>query len=114
MTMGRVMVVTVEWVGAAVALVGFAGCAATIRGLSREVRSWRSSACGLASVVRGLDAWPLGSQEPGEGPLVVVTVPVPVSVAVIGRDPALERWSTQANRALAAVDALCEPYGGER
>jgi hypothetical protein len=99
-----------EWVAIGVVLVGFGMCCMSLRGLSEREREWREVACALASVVRCLDAWPLGP--PSETGFV--SVPAPTSVAVIGRESSLQRWEAQAGKALAAHDALCEPYGGER
>jgi hypothetical protein len=100
-----------EWVAIGVVLVGFGMCCMSLRGLSEREREWREVACALASVVRCLDAWPV-IEAPGESH--VASVAIPTAVAVIGRKSALERWETQAGKALAAHDSLCEPYGGER
>jgi hypothetical protein len=118
-----------QWIllGLLGAVLLLAWCAVTI--LSRESKQWRECASGLARCVRTLDAWPVvergehGMMIGGRGADMQVayagddgrhyaSIPIPPAVAVIGRGPALDRWSAEASAWLQRHDALLDPEDG--
>jgi hypothetical protein len=98
-----------------------------LRAAWRQAADWRRAAYKLADCVRGVDAWPLvehvGTERRPEAvarPLLdvaaptlkgIALVPIPPSVAVMGRSAPLDRWALQTADALRAFDLLVEPEG---
>lgn len=103
----------VSLVGALIASVGLVVLWWSLDAARRERDQWREAAGELSRCVRGIDAWPVVPEHAELGPRHVgmTTVPVPTSVAVIGREAQLDRWSLQASTALARYDLLLEPEG---
>jgi hypothetical protein len=110
-------------------LVGITVAWSLCRAAVRERDEWRRAAYKLADCVRGVDAWPLVEhveRDTGRRPEVVARpllevaaptlrgialVPIPPSVAVMGRSAPLDRWALQTADALRTFDLLVEPEG---